>query len=87
MANGFCRNGAARREIDAERGAVRHSRNSFGVSRQSRPIVPRLFRNTKQCLRHLPGRDLVRWHRTSCYDAALIVPPGTGCALSLFNVR
>jgi hypothetical protein len=28
---------------------------------KSRPIVPRLFRNTEQCVRHPRGLDVVTW--------------------------
>jgi hypothetical protein len=54
---------------------------------KSRPIAPRLFRNTEQCLRHPPGLDMVSWHRTSRYAAASMLPTGSTCALPLFNVR
>jgi len=48
MANGFCLNGAACREIDEERRPVRHSGNSLDATLQISPVVPRLFRNTEQ---------------------------------------
>jgi len=67
MANGFCRNGTACQQIDAERRAVRHSGNSSGLSRQISAIVPRLFRNTNQCLRDAQGFDAVSWQSNELF--------------------
>jgi hypothetical protein len=43
MANGFCRRGPACREIDAERHAVRHSRNSVDTSLKISPLCRVFF--------------------------------------------
>jgi hypothetical protein len=59
MANGFCRSGATCREIDEERRVMRHSSNSFDASVQILAIMPRLFRNTKQCVRQPTAHDIV----------------------------
>jgi hypothetical protein len=67
MANGFCLNGTACRQIDAKRRTVRHSGNSSDLSRQISAIVPRLFRNTEQCLREAPSLDAVRWQSNELF--------------------
>jgi hypothetical protein len=67
MANGFCRNGTACRQIDAKRRAVRYLGNSSGLGRQISAIVPRLFRNTEQCLRDAQGLDAVRWQSNELF--------------------
>jgi hypothetical protein len=48
MANGFCLNGAAYGEIDAERRPMRHSGNSLDATLQISAVAPRLFRNSEQ---------------------------------------
>jgi hypothetical protein len=72
MANGFSRNGAACREISAQRHVARHSGNSFNLGEGISPIAPRLFRHTEQCVRPPQGRDLGVGKRMSRYDAAVI---------------
>jgi hypothetical protein len=46
MANGFCLNETACRQIHAEGRMMRHLRNSLAVTQPICVVAPRLFRNT-----------------------------------------
>jgi hypothetical protein len=46
MANGFCLNETACRQIRAEGRMMRHLRNSLAVTQPICVVAPRLFRNT-----------------------------------------
>src|SRR6516162_9840697 len=62
-------------------------RQQLRLSRQILATVPRLFRNTEQCVR---SRGASMWsdgNPMSCYDAASIPLPSTACPPALFNVR
>jgi hypothetical protein len=87
MANGFCRNGAAYREIGVKRQAVRHSRNSFDVSWEILALCRVFFATPNKALRIHGAPVWSAGDRTSRYDAAPIAPSGASCPPRPFNVR